>query len=103
MRRGEVWRYDPVIRRGDAPVLRLIVSADGINTADPADAPVVFGVHLLPSDPGRLLAVRIDPHGWASAMTLETVIRRRLVEPVATVDPDVMEQVDSALRAALDL
>ncbi len=103
MRRGEIWRYDPVIRRGDAPALRLIVSADGINDAAPADAPVVFGVHLLPSDPGKLLAVRIERHGWASAMTLETVIRRRLVEFVDTVDPEVMGDIDSALRAALDL
>jgi mRNA-degrading endonuclease toxin of MazEF toxin-antitoxin module len=103
VRRGEIWRYDPVIRRGDAPVLRLIVSADGINLAEPADAPVVFGVHLLPNDPGKLLAVQVEPHGWASALTLEAVIRRRLVEHVATVDPEVMELVDGALRAALDL
>lgn len=103
MRRGEIWRYDPVVRRGDGPVLRLIVSADGINTADPADAPVVFGVHLLPGDPGKLLAVHVEPYGWASAMTLETVIRRRLVEYVATVPVEVLESVDGALRAALDL
>lgn len=103
MRRGEIWRYEPVIRRIDAPALRLIVSADGINTAEPADAPVVFGVHILATDPGKLLAVRVEPHGWASAMTLETVIRRRLVDHVDTVDPDIMELVDSALRVALEL
>jgi hypothetical protein len=103
VKRGEIWRYDPVVRRGDLPTLRLIVSADGINFADQADAPVVLGVHLLPSDPGKLLAVRIEPYGWASAMTLEAVIRRRLVEHVASVDRDVMELVDGALRAALDL
>ncbi len=103
MRRGEIWRYDPVIRRGNAPALRLIVSADGINIAEISDAPVVFGVHLLPSDPGKLLAVRVEPHGWASAMTLEAVIRRRLIEHVDTVDPEAMELVDSALRAALEL
>lgn len=103
MRRGEIWRYDPVIRRGERPALRLIVSADGINSADHRDAPVVFGVHLLPTDPGKLLAVRVDPHGWASAMTLETVIRRRLIEHVDTVEDEVLDQVDSALRATLDL
>lgn len=103
MRRGEIWGYDPVVRRGTGPALRLIVSADGINEAAPTDAPVVFGVHLLPDDPGKLLVVRIEGHGWASAMTLETVIRRRLVEFVDVVDPDVMDDVDSALRAALDL
>lgn len=103
MRRGEIWRYEPVIQRSDAPALRLIVSADGINTAEPADAPIVFGVHLLPTDPGKLLAVRVDPHGWASAMTLETAIRRRLVEQIDTLDPEIMELVDGALRAALEL
>lgn len=103
MRRGEIWRYNPVVTRGDAPTLRLIVSADGINAADGRDAPVVFGVHLVPTDPGRLLAVRIDPHGWATVMTLETVIRRRLVEHIATVGPEIMDSVDIALRAALDL
>ncbi len=103
MRRGEIWRYDPVIRRGDAPALRLIVSADGINLAEPADAPVVFGVHVVATDPGKLLAVRLDPHGWASAMTLETVIRRRLVDHVDTLDTDTMDLVDAALRAALEL
>ncbi len=103
MRRGEIWRYDPVIRRGDAPALRLIVSADGINLAEPADAPVVFGVHVVATDPGKLLAVRLDPHGWASAMTLETVIRRRLVDHVDTLDTATMDLVDAALRAALEL
>lgn len=103
MRRGEIWRYEPVIRRGDAPTLRLIVSADGINTAEPADAPVVFGVHVLATDPGKLLAVGVEPHGWASAMTLEVVLRRRLVERVDAVAPDVMELVDAALRVALEL
>lgn len=36
-------------------------------------------------------------------MTLETVIRRRLVVHVDTVHHDVMDLVDSALRATLDL
>lgn len=103
MRRGEIWRYEPVVRRGDAPALRLIVSADGINLAEPADAPVVFGVHLLPSDPGKLLAIRIEPHGWASVMTLERVLRRRLVERLGSAPDDVLEQVDASLRAVLEL
>jgi len=103
VRRGEIWRYEPVVRRGDAPALRLIVSADGINLAEPADAPVVFGVHLLPSDPGKLLAIRIEPHGWASVMTLERVLRRRLVERLGSAPDDVLEQVDASLRAVLEL
>lgn len=65
--------------------------------------PVVYGVHVVQTDPGKLLAVRVEPWGWASALTLELVIRRRLVEHVGTVSGETLEQVDSALRAALDL
>jgi len=103
VRRGEVWRYEPVIQRSDAPALRLIVSADGITTADPADAPVVLGVQIVSTDPGKLLAVQVDSCGWATAMTIEAVIRRRLIERIDTLPVEVMDSVDAALRAALEL
>lgn len=101
MRRGEVWRYRPVLDRPGQSTLRLIVSADAINVAD--SLPVVLGLHILDSDPGGLLAVPIAPHGWASALTIEAIIRRRLVEPVDTATAGAMELVDAALRAAQDL
>jgi mRNA-degrading endonuclease toxin of MazEF toxin-antitoxin module len=101
VRRGEIWRYDPVMHRQGQSTLRLIVSADGVNSAE--GLPIVFGVHLLDSDPGQLLAVHVDPWGWASSLTLERVMRRRLVERVGTVAPDVVEQVSVSLRALLDL
>jgi mRNA-degrading endonuclease toxin of MazEF toxin-antitoxin module len=47
--------------------------------------------------------VRLEPWGWASALTIEAVMRRRLVEQLDTAADNVMEQVDSALRAALEL
>ncbi len=87
-------------RQGQSTV-RLIVSANGINDAE--SLPIVFGVHVLDSDPGQLLAVHVAPWGWASALTLERVMRRRLVEQLATVPDDVLEQVDASLLAALEL
>jgi len=87
-------------RQGQSTV-RLIVSANGINDAE--SLPIVFGLHVLDSDPGQLLAVHVAPWGWASALTLERVMRRRLVEQLATVPDDVLEQVDASLLAALEL
>jgi mRNA-degrading endonuclease toxin of MazEF toxin-antitoxin module len=101
VRRGEIWRYQPVLERPGQTNTRLIVSAEGINRVQ--ELPVVLGVNILPSDPGTLLSVRLDPWGWASALTIEQVLRRRLVEHLDTVAPELMDQVDSALRAALEL
>lgn len=101
MRRGEVWRYEPVLSRRGQSTIRLIVSANGVNDAE--TLPIVYGVHVLDSDPGQLLAVRVEPWGWSSALTLEPVLRRRLVEHLGTVPEDVIEPVDASLRAALDL
>lgn len=101
MRRGEVWRYQPVASRPGQSTLRLIVSARAVNDED--SLLVVLAVHVLESDPGGLLAVGIGEYGWASALTIEPVIRSRLTERVATVDAEVMEQFSAALRAVQDL
>jgi mRNA-degrading endonuclease toxin of MazEF toxin-antitoxin module len=101
VRRGEVWRYLPVLERPGQSTLRLIISADAINEA--AELPVVLGLQLVSRDPGGLLAVHVEPHGWASALTIEAVLRRRLVERVSSAPPEVMEAVDAAVRAAQDL
>jgi mRNA-degrading endonuclease toxin of MazEF toxin-antitoxin module len=101
VRRGEIWRYNPVIARPGSSTARLIVSADGINQVE--DLPVILGIQVVATDPGGLLAVEVQPWGWASALGVEQVLRRRLVERLDTVSPDIMEQVDSALRAALEL
>ena len=90
------------MQRPGQPTLRLVVSADGINAA--VSLPVVFGLHILEEDPGELLAVAVQPWGWASAVTLERVLRRRRVEHVGQVADEVMEQqVDASLRAVLEL
>lgn len=101
MRRGEIWRYQPVAARPGQPILRLIVSADIINAND--QVPVVLTLHLVDTDPDSLLAVRIDDYGWARALSIEPSMRNRLVEHVGTVAHETMEQVSNALRAVQDL
>ncbi len=87
-------------RQGQSTV-RLIVSANGVN--DVESLPIVCGVHVLDSDPGDLLAVHVESWGWASALTLERVMRRRLVERIGAVPQAALEQVDASLRAVLEL
>lgn len=101
MQRGEVWRYDPAVFRRGQSTLRLIVSARAVN--DDPGLPVVLGLHVLDGDPGGLLAVRIAGHGWASALTVEPVLRSRLLEHLGTADAETMDDVAAALRAAQEL
>lgn len=101
MRRGEVWRYEPVTARPGQPTLRLIVSAEVVNAND--DLPIVLALHLVDEDPGSLLAVRVGEHGWARALSIEPVMRRRLAERVGVADAATMEHVGNALRAVQDL
>lgn len=101
MRRGEIWRYEPAAARPGHPVLRLVVSVDVVNDND--DLPVVLGLHVVDADPASLLAVRVGEHGWARALSIEPVLRRRLVEHVGTADAATMDAVTNALRAVQDL
>jgi mRNA-degrading endonuclease toxin of MazEF toxin-antitoxin module len=96
-----VWRYEPVAARPGQSTLLLIVSADVINDND--DLPVVLAVHVVDTDPGSLLAVRVGDRGWARALSIEPVLRRRLVEHVGSADADTMDAVSNALRAVQDL
>ena len=81
--------------------LRLIISSDAINSVDAI--PVVLALRLTDADPASLLSVRVGDRGWARALTIEPVIRRRLVEHVGTADASTMENVNVALRAVQDL
>lgn len=101
MRRGDVWRYEPVAARPGQATLRLIVSADVIN--ENADLPIILGLHIVESDPGSLLAIKIGGHGWARALSIEPVLRRRLVERLGAADAETMGAVAGALRAVQDL
>lgn len=99
-RRGQVWTYKPVLDRPDQSLLRLIVSADGLNDSP---IPVVLGCQVVEQDPGSLLAVRIEDHGWVVVTTIEQVVKRRLVEVAGVIAPSEQQDVDAALRAAQDL
>ncbi len=101
MRRGDIWRYEGVAPRPGQSPLRLIVSADAINRND--SLPVVLAVHVVDADPDSLLAVAVGDLGWARALSIEPVIRRRLVERVGEATGPEMESVGNALRAIQDL
>ena len=101
MRRGEVWRYEPVIARVGQSTTRLIVSADSVNRNDAL--PVVYVMHVVDSDPASLLAVRIGEQGWALATEIDRPVRKRLTEKLGEATTAEMEQIDNALRAVFDL
>jgi mRNA-degrading endonuclease toxin of MazEF toxin-antitoxin module len=101
VRRGEIWRYEAVAPRPWQTTLRLIVSADVVNENDAL--PVVLGVHVVERNPNSLLAVRVGDHGWARALSIEPVVRRRLMARVGTADATAMEQLSQALRVVQDL
>jgi mRNA-degrading endonuclease toxin of MazEF toxin-antitoxin module len=87
--------------RAGQSTTRLIVSADAINTHD--DLPAVYAMHVVDSDPGSLLAVRIGEFGWAFALEIDRPLRRRLVEYLGHVSTEQLEQVDNAIRAAFEV
>lgn len=101
MRRGEIWRYEPVINRAGQSTDRLIVSADAINDND--GLPTVYAMQMADTDPGSLLAVRVSGHGWALATAIERPLRKRLIERLGQAGPEEMEQVDNAIRATFDV
>lgn len=101
MRRGEVWRYEPIIARAGLSTSRLIVSADAVNADD--TVPTVYVMQMVADDPGSLLAVRIGDLGWAFALLMDRPVRKRLVERIGVATAEEMEQVDTALRATFEL
>ncbi|MGI9001979.1 MAG: type II toxin-antitoxin system PemK/MazF family toxin [Pseudonocardia sp.] len=101
MRRGEIWRYNPVITRAGQSTTRLIVSADSLNSNEAL--PVVYAMHVVDSDPQSLLAVRISDHGWALATEIDRPVRTRLVELLGEATAAEMDQVDNAVRAVFDV
>ena len=76
------------------------MSADALNDSP---IPVTLGLQVVDQDPGSLLAVRLEGHGWAVVTTIEQVMKRRLGALVGTIAPDEQRAVDDALRASLEL
>ena len=101
MLRGEIRRYRPVLAREGQSLLRLILSADGYNR-DP-DRALVMAAHIVEDDPGSLLHVALEPHGWVAVNTLQPTLRSRLDELVGRATPEQMSAVDAAVAALLDL
>lgn len=99
MRRGEVWRYQGISR--SRPV--LVVSCDELNEAE---QPIVVDVtSFSPQGAAALLTVRVGDElgGYARCRTISLGDSKRFAELLGTVPASTMEQVDMALRAALNL
>ncbi|PXY29311.1 hypothetical protein DI005_15215 [Prauserella sp. PE36] len=99
MRRGEVWTYHPPTRPA-RPRAILLLSSDGVNESE---RPWLLGTELLEKDPQDILGVAIDGRFWISTLQLTRIYRPWLDRRIAAIGTDVQEQIDSALRAALDL
>ena len=78
----------------------VLLSSDGINDSD---RPWLLGTELLDRDPHDILGVAVDGHYWVSTVKVMRLYRPWLREYVAEIDTEVQEQIDRALRAALDL
>jgi len=101
VRRGEIWRYQPVVAREGASTLRLIVAADALAGDDRIRA--VYAAQIVTPDPGRLLAVKIGNYGWAYLLEIERALRSRLAERVDVASEEEMVQVDAGVRAVFDV
>jgi mRNA-degrading endonuclease toxin of MazEF toxin-antitoxin module len=100
MRRGEIYRYQPVTARPQ-PTLRLVVAAQAIVDSG---APVLLCLPVVEDeDPQSLLAPSVGGLGWAVAPNIERTLVSRMTERVGEAAVEEMEQVAVALRAALNL
>jgi mRNA-degrading endonuclease toxin of MazEF toxin-antitoxin module len=99
VRRGEVWRYQGIFR--SRPV--LVVSCDELNDAE--QPIVVDATSFSPQGAVALLTVRVGDElgGYARCRTISFADTKRFTELLGTVPDSTMEQVDMALRAALNL
>ena len=98
MQRGDVWAYRPQGSPRQQQV--VLVSSDGINQSGRA---WLLGVPLTGEDPADILAVPVPDHGWADTGQITRFYRRWLAEHLDTLDADTLDQLNAALRAALDL
>jgi hypothetical protein len=99
VRRGEVWTYRPPTQPARERTV-LLLSSDGVNESD---RPWLLGTELLEQDPQDILGVPLDSRLWISTLFLTRLYRGWLTVRVAEIDQATQEQVDIALRAALDL
>jgi mRNA-degrading endonuclease toxin of MazEF toxin-antitoxin module len=101
MRRGEIYRFEPVIQRAGQSTTRLVVSSDVVN--DNERIPYCFAMHVVADPPDSLLTVSLGDHGWAFALEVDRPLKRQLTEQLGTASPEQMEQVENAMRAVFEL
>ncbi|WP_328610012.1 hypothetical protein OG943_13080 [Amycolatopsis sp. NBC_00345] len=99
MRRGEVWTYHPPTDPARARTV-VLLSSDGVNESE---RPWLLGTELLDRDPQDILGVAVDARYWVSTLNLTRLYRPWFHERIAEIDGEVQENIDVALRAALDL
>ncbi|GAB3574337.1 hypothetical protein GCM10027445_35010 [Amycolatopsis endophytica] len=99
MRKGEIWAYKPPTHQARERTV-LLLSSDGVNESD---RPWLIGTELLEQDPQDILGVALDSRFWVSTLFLTRLYRGWLIEQISEIDQVTLEQVDIALRAALDL
>jgi mRNA-degrading endonuclease toxin of MazEF toxin-antitoxin module len=100
VRRGEIYRYQPVTARPQ-PTLRLVVAAQAL--IDAGEVVLLCVPIVEQDDPSSLLAPRVGEHGWAVVTLLERTLVSRMTLYVGEATDDEMEQVAVALRAALEI
>ena len=98
-RRGDIHRHTNVIQREGAADHRLIVSSSPVAADDQLGTALSLLVYA--TDRVGLLSVRVGEVGFASAMNVETSIRRRRSERVHTCTVDELDAVETALPVAL--
>ena len=112
MRRGEIWWVDwspgrGSEQRGLRPALVVQTDAANLNPKYPntivvaistKGKPVPFHVLVEPSDQNGL-----KKRSYAKAEQVLTISKERLIEYIGTVDPEVMDKVEEAVKMVLDL
>jgi len=98
--RGEVWRVLVLGRRERTVV---IVGQDQITAA--RDDVLCVQVDQSPGLTGSLLAVQVSEPlaGYARAVTVGPLSKPSFIERLGSLDATTLDQLDVALRAALDL
>lgn len=94
-----MWTYRPPTEQARERTV-LLLSSDGVNESE---RPWLLGTELLEDDPQDILGVALDSRFWISTLNVTRLYRGWLNERVAEIHQDTQEQVDVALRAALDL
>jgi mRNA-degrading endonuclease toxin of MazEF toxin-antitoxin module len=100
VRRGEVWR---VLVLGRVERTVVVVGHDALT--DTRDDVLCVQVQDTPGMTASLVTVRVDDPvtGYARAASVGPLMKKHFTERLGAVSEERLEQIDIALRAALDL